>query len=868
MYPYQDPNQPIEARIDDLLARMTTEEKIAQTDQYGSSDFTTVDENGRATAVDFDRLDELLGKRSVGSVQLRGMTAAQANAVQRYAVEQTRLGIPFLFSEEALHGLYTGRATSFPQQIGLAASFEPALGYEMGRAVATEARACGIHETYSPVMDLIRDPRYGRGEESYGEDTCLCAAFARETVRGLQSNDIAAPDAVAAEPKHYVGYGMPVGGLNCAPTAMGRHEVYSDCLPVFEAAFRDAGACNTMCSYNAIDGVPVSSDHALLTDVLRGEFGMPGYVRADMTAVSRLYDWHFTAETPQEAIRQGLTAGVDMELYDFPHEVWQGGIAELLADGRLDPAVLDEACRRILRIKFRLGLFEHPYTDESREEKALRCPDHLALARKIAERSAVLLKNQGGLLPLSPAIGSVAVLGPGAAQAMLGDYSEARGRTGAVSVLDGIRAAVSPETRVLYARGCNFLGESLHPFDPAYLQDEDGNPGLTGRYYNGPTPCGTPVQTRTDRTVNFNWIFALPHPALDANCFSVAWTGTVTLPRDLDGCIGLSTQDSMRLWIDDELLIDGWGPGKSADQAVDFFFEANRPYRVRIEFVNDGRGARVIFGYSEGREDIEAAVALAREADVAILCLGDNEETSGENFDRVSLDLPGRQLALAKAVWATGTPTVLVLQSGRPVTANWENEHLDAILEAWFPGEQGGAAIADLLFGKAAPGGRLPITFPRSVGQVPCHYARRPGGGKKYVEMDWAPLWPFGYGLTYTTFAYQDLRLSADTIPPDGEVEATVTVTNTGAAAGDAVPQLYVRDLVSSVVKPLHTLAGFARITLAPGESRQVRFRVGARALRTLGADYVWRVEPGRFEIQIGDNAENILLTAALTVEG
>lgn len=868
MYPYQDPNQPIEARIDDLLARMTTEEKIAQTDQYGSSDFTTVDENGRATSVDFDRLDELLGKRSVGSVQLRGMTAAQANAVQRYAVEQTRLGIPFLFSEEALHGLYTGRATSFPQQIGLAASFEPALGYEMGRAVATEARACGIHETYSPVMDLIRDPRYGRGEESYGEDTCLCAAFARETVRGLQGNDIAAPDAVAAEPKHYVGYGMPVGGLNCAPTAMGRHEVYSDCLPVFEAAFRDAGACNTMCSYNAIDGVPVSSDHALLTDVLRGEFGMPGYVRADMTAVSRLYDWHFTAETPQEAIRQGLTAGVDMELYDFPHEVWQGGIAELLADGRLDPAVLDEACRRILRIKFRLGLFEHPYTDESREEKALRCPDHLALARKIAERSAVLLKNQGGLLPLSPAIGSVAVLGPGAAQAMLGDYSEARGRTGAVSVLDGIRAAVSPETRVLYARGCNFLGESLHPFDPAYLQDEDGNPGLTGRYYNGPTPCGTPVQTRTDRTVNFNWIFALPHPALDANCFSVAWTGTVTLPRDLDGCIGLSTQDSMRLWVDDELLIDGWGPGKSADQAVDFFFEANRPYRVRIEFVNDGRGARVIFGYSEGREDIEAAVALAREADVAILCLGDNEETSGENFDRVSLDLPGRQLALAKAVWATGTPTVLVLQSGRPVTANWENEHLDAILEAWFPGEQGGAAIADLLFGKAAPGGRLPITFPRSVGQVPCHYARRPGGGKKYVEMDWAPLWPFGYGLTYTTFAYQDLRLSADTIPPDGEAEATVTVTNTGEKTGDAVPQLYVRDLVSSVVKPLHTLAGFARITLAPGESRQVRFRVGTRALRTLGADYVWRVEPGRFEIQIGDNAENILLTAALTVEG
>ena len=251
---------------------------------------------------------------------------------------------------------------------------------------------------------------------------------------------------------------------------------------------------------------------------------------------------------------------------------------------------------------------------------------------------------------------------------------------------------------------------------------------------------------------------------------------------------------------------------------------------------------------------------------MAILCLGDNEETSGENFDRVSLDLPGRQLALAKAVWATGTPTVLVLQSGRPVSANWENDHLPAILEAWFPGEQGGAAVAETLFGDNAPSGRLPITFPRSVGQVPCHYARRPGGGKKYVEMDWMPLYPFGYGLSYTSFSYSDLTLSADTIRADESVEATVTVTNTGDRAGVAVPQLYLHDLVSSVVKPLHQMADFARVSLEPGESKTVRFTVGTRALRTLGADYVWRVEPGRFEVELGDNAENILLKAPLCV--
>lgn len=866
MFPHQDPNLPVEERLDDLLLRMTTEEKIMQTDQYFSGDFTTQDENGKVVAMDMQRFAELMHGNSVGSVQLRGMTAAQANTVQRYAVENTRLGIPFLFSEEALHGLFTNNATSFPQQIGLAATFEPALGREMGHAIASEARACGIHETYSPVMDLIRDPRYGRTEESYGEDTHLCAEFARETVRGMQGQDLKNPDTVAAEPKHYVGYGNPVGGLNCAPSTMGRHDVFSDCLPVFEAAFVDGKACDAMCSYNSIDSIPVSMDHEILTDVLRDRYGMPGFVRSDMTAVSRLYDWHFIAETPEEAIRLGLEAGVDLQLYDFPHDVWQNAIACLIEEGKMKMSVLDTACRRVLRMKFLLGLFENPFTDENRAESVLRCPKHLAVAEKIAEKSIVLLKNDG-LLPLKKNLQRVAVIGPAADIVSYGDYTEYRGREGAVTVLDGIRATVSPETEVVYARGCNFLGQALHPFDPGMLRDEDGGYGLTGRYYNGPVPEGTPVQVRSDRTINFNWIFSLPNPELDANCFSVAWTGSVIMPHTMDGCIGLSTQDSMRLYLDDELLIDGWGKDKSADQALDFHFEAGRAYKIRIEFVNDGRGARVIFGYSAGRENFSAAVEAARKADVAILCMGDNEETSGENFDRTDLNLPGRQLELVKAVYATGTPVVLVLQSGRPVTANWENDHLPAILEAWFPGEQGGTAIARTLFGDAIPGGRLPITFPRSVGQIPCHYSRRPGGGKKYVEMDWMPLYPFGYGLTYTTFAYHDLRPDRAKIAPDESVTVSFTVENTGAFTGDAVPQLYVRDLFSSVVKPERQLAAFTRVTLAPGEKRCITLTVGSRQLRTLGADYVWRVEPGQFELQLGDNAENILLRTDLTVE-
>ena len=865
MLPYQDPSLPLEARLDDLISRMTLEEKILQTDQYYSHDFTTVNELGETTEVSIPELHRLLKGNSVGSVQTRGMTAAQNNLVQRYAVESTRLGIPFLFSEEALHGIFHNDATCFPQQIGLAATFNPALGRAMGHAIATEARSLGICETYSPVMDLIRDPRYGRAEESYGEDVHLCSEFARETVLGMQGEDLTAPDAIAAEPKHYVGYGNPVGGLNCAPSTMGRHDVFSDCLPVFEAAFAEGGAMDAMCSYNSIDSIPVSMDHELLTDVLRGQYGMRGFVRSDLTAIVRLYDWHFVAESRKEAMAMGLTAGVDLQLYDYPHEEWQQGLKELVEEGRLDEAVIDQACRRVLRVKFLLGLFENPYTDEGRSAEVLRCPAHVELAREIARESLCLLKNQGNLLPLRKDLKTVAVLGPAAAVPALGDYTTGH-VIGGVSVLEGIRSLVSPQTRVLYEAGCTFLGDSATPFEPGMLLDEDGNPGLTGRYYNGPRPEGTPVCVRNDPNINFNWILAKPHPDLDAGCFSVAWTGFVKMPHTMDGCIGFSTQDSMRLYIDGQLVLDGWGEGKSANRMVDFHFEANHPYAVRVEFTNDQRAARVIFGYSEGREDFSKALEAAKEAEVAIVCVGDNQETCGENFDRVSLDLPGRQLDFVKAVYATGTPVVLVLQTGRPVTAVWEDEHIPAILEGWFPGQEGGYAIAETLFGESNPSGRLPISFPRHVGQIPCHYSRRPGGGRRYVEMNWLPLYPFGHGLSYTTFSFSGLRPLRETIAPGESLEVRFTVTNTGSRPGVAVPQLYLRDEVSSTVKPEYTLAAFTRVSLEPGERREVTLTIGPKAMRTLDPKYHWSVEPGHFLVALGDNAQNLLLHTAFTV--
>ena len=319
MEDYKNPALPVEKRINDLLSKMTLEEKILQTDQYATSDFTTKDATETISEILFDKMDFIFHGNSVGSIQTRGTNASKNNRIQKYAVEKTRLGIPFLFSEEALHGLFSRDATSFPQQIGLAATFNPGLGRKMGHAIATETRATGIHETYSPVMDLIRDPRYGRTEESYGEDVYLCSEFARETVLGMQGDDLAAPDAIAAEPKHYVAYGNPVGGLNCAPSTMGRHDVFSDCLPVFEEAFKEGGAMDAMCSYNSIDGTPVAADHELLTEVLRDRYGMRGFVRSDLTAVVRLHNEHHVAKTRREAIAMGMEAGVDLQLYDYPH---------------------------------------------------------------------------------------------------------------------------------------------------------------------------------------------------------------------------------------------------------------------------------------------------------------------------------------------------------------------------------------------------------------------------------------------------------------------------------------------------------------------------------------------------------------------
>lgn len=850
-----------ETEISSLLAQMTVDEKLDQLDQdLMDIDWEKVPEPDRSKCQ--ERLRNRIGD------------AYTYNVLQRYALEHTRLKIPFLISEEGLHGLYRPDATIYPQQMTLASTFDPSLARRMGEGIAAESRAKGIHEIWAPVLDLARDPRWGRTEETYGEDPYLAAKMGAEVVRGLQGtspDDVSQDCHVLSELKHFTGYGCPTGGLNCAPSAMGRHEIYANCLPVFEAAVQ-AGAFNAMASYNSIDGRPVISDHDLLTKTLREEWGMPGFVRADMTAIVMQHTAHYTAATRKDALRNAVKAGVDIQLYDYSHEEYRRLMKELLDSGELSQADLDCSVARVLRCKFALGLFSQPYLDEKLGEERVHCAAHKQAALEIARKGAVLLKNEGDLLPLSKSIKKLAVLGPNADTAVMGDY-HVDPEQPCVTLLDGLRGLL-PHMEILSEKGCNIMGSQIRPVERWWIRAEpcadagirEEDYGFTGKYYNGSDFSGEPVLTRLDPQINFNWIMQKPDESVDSNCFCVCWTGFLYMESAFDGRLGLSTPDSMRLYIDDQLLVDGWEE-KDANCMVPIRLEAKRRYAVRVEFRNDARAPRVIFGYDYGEEHIAKAVALASEADAVIVALGDSGETSGENFDRTSLDLPGGQLAFLKAICETGKPVVLVLNTGRPVSCVWEQEHVPAILQAGFNGEMGGQAVAEILFGEVSPSGRLTMSYPKTVGQIPCHYSRKPAGGRKYVEMSWDPLYPFGFGLTYTHFTYEDLRISSPQIKPDGQIDVTFRIKNDGARAGVEVAQLYLNQRFTSVVTPMLELKGFRRIALEPGESAEVTFTLGFDELRLRNAAMDWVVETGEYEVMVGRSAADLLLKETFQVQ-
>jgi beta-glucosidase len=707
--PYQRADLPIEARINDLLTRMTVEEKVRQLDLYsgaGALIDKQLDETHAARDAVFlpDKATELLGTLGVGGIHDLYPTPEQSNSIQKWVIAHNRLGIPALFIEEGLHGFDKG--TVFPSPIGLAATWNPEIVERTGAAIAAEMRATGVDMVLAPVLDLAREPRWGRVEEDYGEDPYLTGQMGLAYVRGAQGQSLDSDHTVVAEPKHFAAHGSPEGGTNTSPVHMGERELRMVMLRGFEPAFRQGHAMATMAAYHEIDGVPVTADPFLLKKVLRDEWGFKGFVLSDLGAIRRLYDVHHVAASPKDATCMAIRSGVDMQFYDFDHSLFQRSLVECVHEGQLSPADLDRAVASVLRVKFSLGLFDHPLVDPALNSRTARSEEHLAVSLQAARQSMTLLKNEGDLLPLAPSLKRIVVIGPSGNVARYGDYEkETNGQR--ISILDGIRKLM-PQTTVAF---------------------------------------------------------------------------------------------------------------------------------------NDGK-------------DVAAAVAIAKNADVVILALGEWEGISGEGFDRSNLDLPGNQEQLLEAIAATVKPTVLVLQNGRPLTIGWAKQHIPAILEAWYPGEFGGQAIAETLFGQNNPAGRLTITFPRSTGQLPDFYNFDPSRTHKYVDDDGAPLFPFGFGLSYTTFRYDHFAVQAPAPGSKSAIQFSVDVTNTGDREGDEVAQLYLRQDVGSVETPDRSLAGFSRIHLKPHETKHVTFSVPQDQLAVWNAEGKWVVEEAPFTAWVGGSSQ------------
>ena len=743
-FPYRDASLPVDRRVADLLSRMTLEEKVAQ--------MSLLDMKANNLTTEAIDSDEEIRQKSVNGMGGLGRpgnylsakeTAEWTNAFQKYMRENTRLGIPVFFVDEALHGVMASGSTSFPQVIGLASSWDPELVQRAYTVAGKEMRARGENYALTPVLDLAREPRWGRTEETYGEDPYLGSRMAVAAVRGLQGVPYGQPidgEHVLSAAKHFAVHGQPESGSNCGPTNYAEREIRENFLQAFRAAVVEAGVGSVMASYNEVNGIPMHANQWLLRDVLRREWGFEGVLISDGQGITLLQTMHRVANSKAEAGKKALEAGIDFELDTcFP------SLVEQVRDGIVPETLVDTAVRRVLKAKFLLGLFDNPYVDPDKAEKITNCEAHRQIALQAAHKTLVLLKNDG-LLPLDITnLKTLAVIGPNATDLHLGGYSADPGH--GLSILEGIRQKVGDKVNVLYAEGCKITANA-----------EDGR----------------------------------------------GWRG--------------------------------WWKNEA----------------IQPDPVEDARL-------------IAEAVEVARQADVVLLVIGENESLCREGWsenhlgDRDTLDLAGRQDDLLRAVLATGVPAAGLLINGRPLSVNYAAENLNALLEGWYLGQEGGAAFADALFGDVNPGGKLPITIPRTVGQLPIFYNHKPFGRRGYQFGSNGPLFPFGYGLSYTTFTYQNLRVTPAQIKPGGTAIVSVDVTNSGQRAGDEVVQLYIHDLLTNMVtRPVKELKGFRRITLQPGETQTVELALGPEALSYLDEHMQRTVEPGLFDVMVGGSSLDV----------
>jgi beta-glucosidase len=750
---YKNPKLSVDDRVADLLGRMTLEEKVAQmVCIWGQKKTMLFDEAGKLNLKKMglylkDGIGQIGRISDTGGGQDATEMANLSNSLQKFFVEETRLGIPAIFHEECLHGLAAKDATSYPQPIGLASTFNPQLIEKIYSAIAEETRSRGAHQALTPVVDVARDPRWGRVEETFGEDPYLVSQMGVSAVKGFQGDGTFADKKhLIATLKHFAAHGQPESGSNCGPGNFSERLLRDIFLFPFKEVIKKGNAMSVMASYNEIDGIPSHANRWLLRDVLRGEWGFEGFVVSDYYAITELNGKadsvsHSVAANKTDAAILSINAGVNIELPDpdcYPN------IAQLVRDGLVAESAIDELVAALLKYKFVIGLFDDPYItpDAARHER--RIEENRTIALHAAHETITLLKNEGGLLPLPQKRGStLAVIGPNADRKLLGGYSGKPKYF--TSVLQGIKEKAGKEFTVLYSEGCK-------------------------------------------------------------NTVGGAWEEDVVTLPDPD----------------------------------------------------------------DNRKLIAEAVATARKADTVILVLGDNEQTSREAWsnvhlgDRASLELFGMQNELVKAVVETGKPTVVVLFNGRPNSIGYVAAHVPAIVECWYLGQETGVAVADVLFGDFNPGGKLPISIPRSVGHIPCYYNHKPSARRGYLFDDISALYPFGYGLSYTSFCFTNVRLEKSVIGLDESTTVLVDVKNSGSRAGDEVVQVYIRDVVSSVTRPVKELKGFKKVGLKPGESQTIAFTVSPEQLSFTNVDKDFVVEAGDFEIMVGNSSRDQDLTKVM----
>ncbi len=869
MFPYQDSKLSVSERVSDLLARMTDEEKVAQMDMIRGVELAKITHPAHFCSVDprsdydWEHVDETIGSRGMGFVHDVYSDAHVLNLLQKYFVEKTRLGIPCIFTGEALHGISYPGASSFPMPIALGATFDPDVTHRVGHAIGKETRTLGITEILAPNLDLAREPRWGRVEETFGEDTYLSSQMAYAIITGEQNHgDIQGLDGIVCEPKHYVGHGVPEGGTNCSPLHAGVREVETYYLPVFEAGIRKAGAYCAMAAYHNIDGEAVVASEHYLREVLKERFGMRGYVRADFGSVARLHHTHHMTAGDKDSISTAVNAGLDVQGFDYPNAIWQSKLLENIQDGTISREVIDEAVSRVLRVKFELGLFENPYVPEGREGEILRCEAHKAVSLEAARKAITLLQNKNNILPLKKDA-KIALLGPSSGVGRLGSYSSVPWGYRVPSVADEL--AAMGDVCFRQCAGCSITDQDVDAIPVSWYPD-----GVRMEYYGEKNFGGEPVGENVMPMVNFTWALAKPHRDLPFNNYSVRMT--TRLCPDVRGMFGTDVFDgkliftgnnSARVYLNGERIIDGCRPGERMPWVM-VHLEHGVSYEVVVELPDIGPNYNLTLSLDNRSDSMEEAIGIARESDVAVIVCGDDKITSGEGMDRNDLCLYGRQQELIRRVAETGTPIVLVLENGKPIDLSAEVKLCDGILECWFIGEHGAHAIAEVLFGERAPAGRLPITFPKSVGSLPCYYNRLPGGSEHYLEGSRAPLFAFGHGLSYTHFTYSDLRVEQE---GRYDFKVSVNVTNDGGMDADEVVQLYVRDVVSTIVTPDRQLAAFSRVHLKAGETRTVELSLGFDAFKLLNKKMEWVVEPGDFEIMAAASSVDVRQSVVIRVE-